>query len=92
MKIAEAVGLSRQLSQKWVKVLAYLNKLPNDDVIPTSELSKVLGCKPDSLTDKQAPEELADYTERVPNNAGQNIRVWGNPKAIKELRRQLKNL
>lgn len=92
MKIAAAVGLSKQLSPKWAAVIAYLKKLPADEVMPTWELTKALGYKPNVLTDTHAPEELADYSERVSNGAGQNIRMWGNPRAIKELRRQLKTL
>jgi hypothetical protein len=91
MKIKEALRLSKQLSAKWSKVLAFLKKLPDDDVLPTWDLAKATGYTSDALTDTMPPDELADYTEKV-DGKGRQIRMWGNKKAIKELRRQLKTL
>lgn len=91
MKIQEALSLSKALSPKWIAVIEHLKKLPDDDVLPTWELSKLTGYTSDALTGKALPVELSDHSERV-RSGGRYVRVWGNKKAIKELRRQLKTL
>ena len=91
MKIKDAIALPSQASQLWPRIKKYLDSLPDDDVRTTKEVVRAIGCGESSLTNRVALEspEIRAYWEAIPSGRGPMIRVYGNPKAIKELRRQL---
>jgi hypothetical protein len=65
VKIAEALALSCQLSPKWAEVIAFLEKLPNDDVLTHLGTGEGMRRTSKAFTDTQVPDEVADYTDRV---------------------------
>ena len=70
-----------------LKIKAFLDKLPPDELYASNELTKAVGC---STVVKQliywGHPILKGYSHRI-----RQVRYWGNPKAIAELVRQTKN-
>ena len=68
-------------------LLKYLEKLPNDEVIPNIEIQEILGITTSAQSIRRHSAFLKDYHHTLTLN-GRVTRVWGNKKAIATLRGQ----
>ena len=80
----------------WMRLKLYLDSLPDDEVVPGIEAARAIGSSRASLNgnlDYEVPE-IAKRTLLVTTHGQRGTpqkRVFGNPRAIKELRRKLEN-
>lgn len=71
------------------RAVDYLNSLSPKEVLTSQELAAAIGIKYKTLrSDYAGSPVLTPYKLKMPVNSTHKL-VWGNPKAIKELRRQL---
>ena len=68
-----------------LSIISALDKLPNDEIVSSLELSKILKRTDRFLRTYQSINELKDYTQKLQLQC--TIRYWGNKKAILQLRK-----
>lgn len=70
------------------KIQEFLSKAPADDLFSAAQIAQEVGVSPGSIKGRGAmlAESLEPYTAIFMGK-----RVWGNPKAIAELLRQVKH-
>jgi len=73
-----------------LSIISALNKLPNDEIISSIELSKILKRTDRFLRTYQSINELKDYTQKLQLQCV--MRYWGNKKAILQLRKERADL
>ena len=78
----------KHLSPLTIKVKAFLDKSPADEIFTIQEMALRAGVDPTSIRVCSffGSPELKDYNVKANTN-----RYWGNPKAIAELMRQIEN-
>ena len=87
MKIFEA-AVRRPISDR---IIAFLDAQPSDEVFSTAELSEKTGLPLDSgSVKKHMARALKTY--QMVGLLGPAIRVWGNPRALANLKKHLENL
>lgn len=73
-----------------LSIVFVLNNLPNDEIISSLELSKILKKTDRFLRTYQSINELKDYTQKLQLQCV--MRYWGNKKAISQLRKERADL
>lgn len=73
-----------------LSIVFVLNNLPNDEIISSLELSKILKKTDRFLRTYQSINELKDYTQKLQLQCV--MRYWGNKKAILQLRKERADL
>lgn len=68
-----------------LSIVSELDKLPNDEIVSSLELSKILKKTDRFLRTYQSTNELKDYTQKLQLQC--QMRYWGNKKAILQLRK-----
>ena len=78
----------KHLSPLTIKVKAFLDKSPADEIFTIQEMALRVGVDPTSIryANFYNSPTLKDYNVKANTN-----RYWGNPKAIAELMRQIEN-
>lgn len=67
-----------------LKLIACLEKLPDNEVFSNPNVCRLSGIAPQSLAFHARDPALAAYREK----GYRNMNLWGNPRAIAELRRR----
>lgn len=77
-------------SRSMLDLKATLDKSKPDEIFTSRELAPRIGLKAKTLADRATEylHSIPGYSITVRNGAGHNIRYWGHPKAIAELKRQ----
>lgn len=72
------------------KVIKFLDQQSPTEIFTVSQLARLVGCSMRTLKDNGSLPELEKYSALA--RLGPTLkRLWGNPRAIEELRRQLES-
>lgn len=81
----KAFETASHITPRTARIKAFLEKLPDNDLLTTNELAKRLGSTRQTLKSETKLEALSRFVALVRYPFRQN--VWGNPRTISELRK-----